>query len=281
MRKSRIFIASSVESLHVAEAVNANLDHDFEVTIWKNGTFGLTSNTVDDLVKKSSVVDFAIFIFTPDDLSTIRNKEEQVVRDNVLFELGLFIGAIGKNRCFLIKPRGEELHLPTDLLGVNPADYDSNRSDNDLFSATNMACAKIKSEINQLGNINHVQLNPSIKIASNPQNYEIHEQDLKVLACCLESKTNTPNGLALHYISHNLKPENLTLLSLNIVKLERIGLIEKSIQQNDYDGGDYFAYSITTDGIDALLKNESIFYPKRAEKSTLPPKLDLSDEPPF
>ena len=36
-QKPRIFIASVVESLDVADAVNFNLDHDAEVTVWKHG----------------------------------------------------------------------------------------------------------------------------------------------------------------------------------------------------------------------------------------------------
>jgi predicted nucleotide-binding protein len=58
-RKPRIFIGSSVESLNIADAINANLDHEFEVTIWKHGTFELGSNTIDDLLKKANAVDFA------------------------------------------------------------------------------------------------------------------------------------------------------------------------------------------------------------------------------
>ena len=122
MRKPKVFIASSVESLDVAEAINVNLDHEFEVTIWKNGTFKLSSTSVDDLVTKSSTVDFALFIFTPDDIATIRDRNQHVVRDNVLFEMGLFVGAIGKDRTFFIKPRNQEMYLPTDLLGPMPAD---------------------------------------------------------------------------------------------------------------------------------------------------------------
>ncbi|HAS8291268.1 TPA: hypothetical protein I7707_21480, partial [Vibrio vulnificus] len=135
MRKPRLFIASSAESLPIAEAVNVNLDHDFEVTIWKNGTFKLSSSTIDDLVEKSSTVDFALFIFAPDDITSIRSRKEHVVRDNVIFEMGLFVGAIGKSRSFILKPRNVEMHLPTDLLGVTPADYEATRSDNDLVSA--------------------------------------------------------------------------------------------------------------------------------------------------
>src|SRR5688572_13296546 len=98
-RKPRIFIGSSVESLTIADAINENLDHNFEVTIWRNGTFDLSNNTIDSLIKKASTVDFAIFIFSPDDLIIIRNEEKRIVRDNVVFELGLFIGTIGKERC--------------------------------------------------------------------------------------------------------------------------------------------------------------------------------------
>ncbi|MCW5198859.1 nucleotide-binding protein [Desulfobulbus sp. F4] len=68
-RKPRIFIGSSVESLPVADAVNVNLDHQAEVTIWRNGTFDLSSNTIDSLEEKAQSVDFSLFIFSPDDIS--------------------------------------------------------------------------------------------------------------------------------------------------------------------------------------------------------------------
>lgn len=143
MRKPRIFIASSVESLDVADAINVNLDHQAEVTVWKSG-FRLSTSSIDSLVEKAETVDFAIFIFMPDDVAIIRNQEKHVVRDNVLFELGLFSGTLGKQRCFIIKPRDVDLHFPTDLLGLTPADYDGNRSDGDLASAINHPCVLIK-----------------------------------------------------------------------------------------------------------------------------------------
>ena len=102
-QKPRIFIASAFESFNVADAVNFNLDHDAEVTVWKHG-FEISSDNISSLLDRAWASDFAVFIFTPDDVSIIRQQEKAVVRDNVLFELGLFVGSIGKDRCFIVKP---------------------------------------------------------------------------------------------------------------------------------------------------------------------------------
>ncbi|WP_445372191.1 TIR domain-containing protein [Methylomonas sp. HW2-6] len=265
MRKPRLFIASSVESLPIAEAVNVNLDHEFEITLWKNGTFKLSSSTVDDLVEKSSFVDFALFIFAPDDISEIRSRKEHVVRDNVIFEMGLFVGAIGKSRSFILKPRGIDMHLPTDLLGVTPADYDAGRSDGDLVSSTNRACSLIKSEVERLGLINHAALSESKKIVANPTIYELKDQDYRYLAACLQSHTVDPVGLPFHRISSIFRGINEAALQISLIKLQRMGYVSKTVETDHHDGYDFFAYSITEMGIDELLKNEEALQPKAPE----------------
>lgn len=262
LRKPRLFIASSVESLPIAEAVNVNLDHDFEVTIWKNGTFKLSSSTIEDLVEKSSTVDFALFIFAPDDIATIRNRNEHIVRDNVIFEMGLFVGAIGKSRSFVLKPRDIEMHLPTDLLGVTPTDFDANRSDGDLISATNRACSLIKSEVERLGLINHASLSESRTIIANPATYKLKVQDYKFLAICLQSYVADPIGLPFHRIFNNFRGVDEAVLQISLIKLERMGLIDKSIETDHQDGYDFYAYSITELGVDELLNNEEVLQPK-------------------
>lgn len=256
MRKPRLFIASSIESLPIAEAVNVNLDHDLEITIWKNGTFKLSSSTIDDLVEKSSTVDFALFIFTPDDISSIRSKQHHVVRDNVIFEMGLFVGAIGKSRSFILKPRDTEMHLPTDLLGVTPADYDHARSDGDLVSATNRACSLIKSEIERMGPINHASLSDTRKLIANPANYSLRPHDYQVLASCLQSQTSQPTGLSFYRLSNALRGINEAKINIALVKLERMGLISKAVETDDDENYDFYAYSITELGVDELLKLE-------------------------
>src|SRR5947209_10230063 len=128
--RPRIFVGYSTESLPLAYAVQENLDRDAEFTVWDQGNFTLSRYTLESLLDALERMDFAIFILTPDDLANIRGAEHHIARDNVLFELGLFIGRFGRTRSFLILPRGSnDFHLPTDLAGLTAVDYDPNRSD--------------------------------------------------------------------------------------------------------------------------------------------------------
>ena len=254
-RKPRIFIGSSVESLPIADAINQNLDHSCEVTIWRNGTFNLSSTTIDSLVLKASSVDYAIFIFSPDDVSTIRNKEDKVVRDNVIFELGLFVGTIGKERCYIVKPRNIDLHLPSDLLGLTTADYESNRSDGDIASALNHACSLIKTEIKRIGLITIENLPINKKTLLELPTQKLSEIDFNFLKILLTTFTENPEGYSLWKIKEDMKVEK-TLVDFSSIKLDRIGLIQKE-NTSDYNSNIYYSYTITQDGIDYLLQNES------------------------
>lgn len=143
--KSNLFIGSSVEGLDVAYAVQENLDHSVEVTVWSQGVFKASGGTLETLTESLNLFDYAVFVFSADDTAAIKHQNVSVVRDNVIFELGLFIGRIGKERCFFILPRGEEkLHLPTDLLGVTPLTFDAHRSDKNLVAALGPACNQIR-----------------------------------------------------------------------------------------------------------------------------------------
>ena len=257
MQKPRIFIASSAESLPIAEAVNVNLDHEFEVSLWRTGTLKLSSTAIDDLITRASSVDFALFVFAPEDLSIIRDETEHVVRDNVVFELGLFIGSIGKERCFILKPRAQDMHLPSDLIGTNFADFDHNRADGDLGSATNAACTDIKKRSSELGVITQTTLAAHQRLQSNPPRYDLVGSDYEFLSACLESHTSSPYGLPFHVICNNTSGAPNNYLRIAAAKLERMNLIEKSIMTDERDGYDYYGYSITEQGIDKLLAEPS------------------------
>jgi predicted nucleotide-binding protein len=124
MRKPHIFIASSSEALKHAKAIQECLDHSAHATIWTQGFFNPSQSTVDSLLNQVEDFDFAIFVFSADDVSKIRGSEHNVVRDNVIFELGLFMGRLSKQRCFIVQPRNIDMHIPTDLLGITPLSYD-------------------------------------------------------------------------------------------------------------------------------------------------------------
>lgn len=258
MSKPRIFIGSSVESLPIADAIAENLEFDAEVTIWRSGTFKLSSSTLDDLILKSKSVDFSAFIFSPDDLTIMRSREQYVVRDNVLFELGLFIGSIGRERCFIIKPRDVELHFPSDLLGITPTDYDPNRSDDNLTSSLTYASTQIKRTMNDKGVFQEI-ITPKVqKVDFNTVLSEISENDLIILGSLLESYNNDVNGCSSWDLPNKIR-QNISspTLNLSIVKLQRVGLIEKE-NISDFNGNDYFTYRLTDYGVDVCLKNEDI-----------------------
>lgn len=147
--RPRVFIGSSVESLPLARAIQAELSHDFELTIWSQGIFKLSSTTLEDLETALGGFDFGIFVFQPDDIIQIRDRSSKAVRDNVIFELGLFIGRLGKKRVFFLVPeKSPELHLPSDLLGVLPGKY-YQRSDGNLTAAVGPFCEQVRQRVKE------------------------------------------------------------------------------------------------------------------------------------
>ncbi|WP_349664259.1 nucleotide-binding protein [Cellulophaga lytica] len=144
--KPKIFIGSSAEGLDVARKVKMELDHDFDIEIWNQGVFdnlGLSFlETLEEAVKK---YDFGIFIFTPDDKVESRGDVKLSARDNVIFELGLFVGRLSRKKSFIIHPRNKNLKILSDFDGIVKADYDES-SDN-LQAALGSACEKIRASV--------------------------------------------------------------------------------------------------------------------------------------
>lgn len=147
--KPRLFIGSSAEGLQVAEAIQQGLDFNVETTIWHQGVFGLSEGTLESLTNRCNDFDFAVLVLTPDDLLTSREVEGPGPRDNVIFELGLFMGALGRGRTFIVYNRDQELKLPSDLAGVNAAKF-GNRTDGNLQAALGPVCTAIRTQIERV-----------------------------------------------------------------------------------------------------------------------------------
>jgi Predicted nucleotide-binding protein containing TIR-like domain len=151
MTKPALFIGSSSEGLDFARAVRSLLAQDAEVTLWNEGFFLVGTTFIESLVNGLSRFDFAAVVLTPDDLVTSRDLTTFSPRDNALFELGLFMGRLGRERTFVVRPHGDSVKIPSDLAGLTTAPYDWPRRDNDHKAAVGPACDSIREMIRSLG----------------------------------------------------------------------------------------------------------------------------------
>lgn len=146
----KIFIGSSREAIPVAEAVFFLLGRKHAPKLWTHHIFGLSDYAVDSLKDEAGSSDFAVLIAAPDDRLISRGIDYDAMRDNILFELGLFMGALGRKKTFLIIPADSKLKIPSDLYGLTCATYRSNEvSDNlsDNISCLQQACLEIEHAI--------------------------------------------------------------------------------------------------------------------------------------
>jgi len=121
-RKLKVFVASSTEAKKIKQYVMKILEDNYiDPVDWKEinqiGEYGLET-----LLNTSSEVDGAIIIATCDDKIWCRDEEKIIPRDNILFEMGLFIKALGRKHAplvFVQNDKEEWPEIPTDILGLN------------------------------------------------------------------------------------------------------------------------------------------------------------------
>lgn len=149
--KIRIFIICSIEAIQIARAVVNALQYDpFDVILWSEGVFKVTNYTLQTLEDEVDNSDFAIAIAHADDFVAVRENEWPAPRDNVIFELGLFMGRLGRRRAILMEPRAEKLKLPSDLAGVTTIGYKFTPG-GDAGASIAPACNALRDHINSLG----------------------------------------------------------------------------------------------------------------------------------
>ena len=131
MNKPRIFLGSSGKQAKLLQSITRALGDVADVEPWMT-TFNPGRNTLDRLVELSQEVDFAAFVFAQDDWTATDTSQsgQASPRDNVVFEAGLFGGALGIRRTFILHANGSK--LPTDLLGLTSVRYDPNTSPAEL-----------------------------------------------------------------------------------------------------------------------------------------------------
>ena len=124
--KPRIFLGSSGQQSKLLQALTRGLQDIADVEPWTT-VFNPGVSTLERLVELTHEVDFAAFIFGQDDWTSkgvVPGVEsgQASPRDNVVFEAGLFGGALGIRRTFILHAHGAK--LPSDLLGLTAIRYD-------------------------------------------------------------------------------------------------------------------------------------------------------------
>ena len=275
--KPKVFIGSSVEGLNIAYAIQQNLTHCAEPTVWDQGIFELSKTTIENLIQAVERSDFGIFVFSPDDETLIRGKAYNTVRDNVMFEMGLFLGKLSREKVFFIIPEGIDLHLPTDLLGMNAGFYNPNREDKSMQAATGPVCNQIRQVIlkTPISSIEDNSNQSSIKDNTEIEDYtwynKIFERQYseakKILSDLLNNDENPKNKFYetwLEYIS--LKEagisglDNFMLFSRDNIENHKIILL--TIQMLSYDDFDEYALELIENALEYHPDSDDILVEK-------------------
>lgn len=124
MPKPTLFIGSSSEAMEIAEKVHQLVEDIAEVKIWNQDTFFPGEHPLESLRREILTTDFALLIITPDDEIIKRGNIGYTARDNILFELGMFMGVLGPRRGFYLvvtdkrSDPTKEVIIPSDLVGI-------------------------------------------------------------------------------------------------------------------------------------------------------------------
>lgn len=150
--RSRVFIGSSREGLKVASAVERQLKGQADIDLWNNhAVFPVGELTLPKLEACASNYDFALIVMTPDDVVRSRHKAKPAPRDNLIFEAGLFMGRIGRQRTLIIQSDKPGLKLPSDLDGLTVAFYKEGMTARNVNESVRSACDQVAQVLKALG----------------------------------------------------------------------------------------------------------------------------------
>jgi hypothetical protein len=133
-----VFIGSSSAALPLAHKIKDKLagDEDIVTQVWDENLLGLGGVILDDLLLYVNSFDFSILVLSADDFTTTRGRGRRASpRDNVIFELGLFMGVRGRRHTFAVVAARDKaaLKIPSDLDGYLVLVLDPDRTDDDAY----------------------------------------------------------------------------------------------------------------------------------------------------
>ena len=128
-KPTSIFIGCSSKAIPLAKVLASYLrkelkDSDIKPNVrewYDRDVFTPGRNTLVTLTDQMNDCDFAVLLLTRDDFADKKGEKLDLPRDNTIFELGLFTGELGLDRCFMVCG-AQESALPSDLKGYTRLD---------------------------------------------------------------------------------------------------------------------------------------------------------------
>jgi len=157
--KPKIFIGSSGVGLAVAEQVRTNLSSIGDCLVWKDsGVWEPNRSTFDNLLRMTGYFDFGVFVATMDDSTVTKGATVMEPRDNVILEMALFLGVLGRDKSFLLVEKG--VKLPSDFDGIYMARFDKGNA-----ASIASACQEYADHISEHYRQGHFSLYPTTALA--------------------------------------------------------------------------------------------------------------------
>ncbi|MES2678537.1 MAG: STING domain-containing protein [Bacteroidota bacterium] len=157
--KPKIFIGSSKAGYPIAEKVKQNLSDVGDCFLWQDpDVWEPNKSTFDNLLRMARYFDFGVFVATADDLTLTNDNIVIEPRDNVILEMALFVGSMGRHKSFLLVEEG--IKLPSDFNGI----YMPRFKPNDAGSIKN-ACDGYANMISEHYQLGHLSLYPTTALA--------------------------------------------------------------------------------------------------------------------
>ena len=143
----KLFVSSLPEGVSIARNIQNTLAHDgIIVTISSDNILEAPSNAVDSFLDEAGQSDFCALVLNNDDQVINRGSVQSIVRDNIFFEIGLFMGTVGQDRIFLIMPRQLNINIPIELLDLKVFEYQVN-PDKSLASVPTSLSIQLRDQI--------------------------------------------------------------------------------------------------------------------------------------
>ena len=163
----RVFIGSSSKALELARRIRDELKRgqELEVEVWDNKVLQSGDMLLEGLLRLVNLFDFAILVLSPDDIVESGEKRARTPRDNVVFELGMFMSVFGRRRALpiVLLDRANPLKLPVDLAGLLYTELDIGEIDNSTYFTEKVA--NVREQIKQRSKTAPLSLLPSTALA--------------------------------------------------------------------------------------------------------------------